>query len=39
MTLIICFSGKMAANRVTRAVAAADVDVIAKTLTVRAITE
>lgn len=39
MTLNICFSGKVAANRVTRAVEVADVDVIAKTLTVRAITE
>ena len=39
MTLIIYYSGKVLANRVTRAVEAADVDVIAKTPAVQAIIE
>ena len=38
-TLIIYFSGKVLANRVTRVVEVADVDVIAKMPAVKAITE
>lgn len=39
MTLIKYFSGKVAINRVTKVVATADADAIAKTLAVLAIIE